>query len=242
MTDARPPRVVRYGAHPSQHGELTLPDGEPRGVVVVIHGGFWKQAYGLELGRPLAADLAARGWAAWNLEYRRVGAGGGAPATLDDVASGIAVGVGELAGLEVDTSVVVALGHSAGGHLAAWAGSRRAVTAVVAQAGVLDLRAAHAAGLGGGAVEAFLGHPPTPADDRYDPLRQVPLGVPVRCVHAPDDDTVPVSQSRDYVAAATAAGGDANLVEVPGDHYTLVDPGSAAWAAILRVLDGLGRA
>ena len=55
---------------------------------MVIHGGFWKAAYGLELGRPLAADLVARGWAAWNLEYRRVGDGGGMPATFDDVAAG----------------------------------------------------------------------------------------------------------------------------------------------------------
>ena len=60
-----------------------------RGTVVVIHGGFWRAQYGLSLGRPLAADLVARGYTAWNIEYRRVGNGGGWPATLSDVAAAI---------------------------------------------------------------------------------------------------------------------------------------------------------
>ena len=78
-------RLVSYGEDPSQAAELFLPDGAPRGVVVVIHGGFWKAAYDRSPGPPPAASPADRGWAAWNLEYRRVGNGGGAPATLDDV-------------------------------------------------------------------------------------------------------------------------------------------------------------
>ena len=225
--------IHRYGDHPSQYGELSLPEGAPRGVVVVIHGGFWKPAYDLGLGRPLAADLVSRGWAAWNLEYRRVRDGGGIPETCDDVAAGLDL----LGDLDLDLSKVVTLGHSAGGHLATWAASRGGVTAVISQAGVLDLRSAHADGLGGGAVEALLGHAPSDADDRYDPIRQVPLDVPVWCVHAPDDDTVPISQSRDYVAAAQSAGGRATLVEVPGDHYTVIDPTSEAWATTLRILD-----
>ena len=142
-----------------------------------------------------------------------------------------------LADLDLDLSKVVTLGHSAGGHLAAWAASRGGITAVVSQAGVLDLRSAYARGLGGGAVEALLGHPPSGADDGYDPLRQVPLDVPVWCVHAPGDDTVPISQSRDYVAAARAAGGTATLVEVPGDHYTVIDPASEAWAMTVEIFE-----
>ena len=83
-------RRHRYGEDDSQYGELYLPAGDWRpGTVVVIHGGFWKARYGADWGAPLAADLAVRGWAAWNLEYRRVGNGGGWPATLADVAAGI---------------------------------------------------------------------------------------------------------------------------------------------------------
>ena len=239
-------RTVSYGDDPSQVAELYSPSAASRGVVVVIHGGFWKSAYDASLGRPLARSLADQGWTAWNLEYRRVGNGGGVPQTLDDVAAGIDA-LADVEGL--DTGRVITLGHSAGGHLAAWAASRGrfdrwqpervTVTGVVAQAGVLDLGAAHELGLGDGAVERFLGHPPGAADDPVDPLTQVPLGVPVRCVHGRDDTTVPISQSLTYVDAATAAGADAKLVEVDGDHFVVIDPGSPAWSTSLEILDTL---
>lgn len=230
----------RYGAHPSQFGELVLPDGEPRGVVVVIHGGFWKAAYDLSLGRPLAAALVEEGWVAWNLEYRRVGNGGGAPGTFEDVAAGIDL-LADLDGF--DTSTVLTLGHSAGGHLAAWAAGRPRprvpVTGVVSQAGVLDLVLAHEQRLGGGAVEALLGHPPGPGDRDLDPYRQLPLAVPVRCVHGRDDESVPLEQSERYVAAATAAGADATLTAVGGDHFVVIDPTTEAWELTLGLLADL---
>ncbi len=61
------PQKITYGTGPSQFGELTLPPGPVRGIAVVVHGGFWRQAYGLDLGRPLAVDLANNGRAAWNV-------------------------------------------------------------------------------------------------------------------------------------------------------------------------------
>jgi acetyl esterase/lipase len=238
--------IVSYGDDLAQYAELHRPGGESRGVVVVIHGGFWKAQYDASLGRPLATSLAEEGWTAWNLEYRRVGNGGGVPQTLDDVAAGIDA-LADVDGL--DTSRVLTLGHSAGGHLATWAASRGRferwqpervpVTGVVSQAGVLDLRAAHELMLGGGAVEAFLGHPPGPADDPVDPLRQVPLDVPVRCVHGRDDITVPISQSADYVARAKKAGADADLLEVDGDHFVVIDTSTDVWSRTLEILDQL---
>ncbi|MEO9322705.1 alpha/beta hydrolase [Nocardioides sp. C4-1] len=237
-------RRETYGTDPSQFGELHLPAGEPRGTVVVIHGGFWQAAYDYTLGTPLAESLADEGWAAWNLEYRRVGNGGGTPATFDDVARGI----DRLRDLDVPLDTVVTLGHSAGGHLAAWAAARDrydfaadvAVTHVVSQAGVLDLVAGDV--LGGGAVQSLLGHPPTAADERYDPQQQVPLDVPVWCVHGTDDVIVPLSQSQDYVAAAVAAGAEAEVVEVDGDHFVVIDPASAAWTSTLEILDAIAPA
>jgi len=238
------PRTVTYGADPHQFAELWLPPQEPRGVVVVIHGGFWRARYDLSLGRPLAESLVEHGWAAWNVEYRRVGNGGGSPQTMDDVAAAIDA----LADHDLDLTRVITVGHSAGGHLAAWSASRGrhdrwpvrvAVTGVVAQAGVLDLRAAYDEQLGSGAVEEFLGHPPGPADDPGDPVRQVPLGVPVHCVHGIADDTVPVTQSRAYVAAATRAGARAELTEVDGDHFVVIDPASDAWRQTLEILEDL---
>ncbi|GAA1915035.1 alpha/beta hydrolase [Nocardioides lentus] len=238
---------IAYGEGPSQFGELTRPEGTSRGVVVVIHGGFWRSEYDLSLGRPLVASLVAEGWTAWNLEYRRVGSGdgggGGVPATLDDVAAGIDA----LADVtDLDTSTVITLGHSAGGHLAAWAAGRAAtgrwgdvrvpVTAVVSQAGVLDLTAGADEGLGGGAVQAFVGAPPGPSYDEVDPRRQLPLPVPVRCVHGSGDTIVPPAQSTTYVEAARAAGADAEEVVVDGDHFVVIDPDSEAWTRTLEVL------
>ena len=229
MTDARTTRTVRYGDHPSQYVELTLPAGEPRGVAVVVHGGFWKPEYGIEYARPLVPSLVEAGWAAWAIEYRR---GTGAADTLADVRAAIDA-------CPIEAERVVGIGHSAGGHLVTWAAGHGGLTHVVSQAGVLDLRAAYDDGLGGGAVEVFLGHPPTAADDAVDPIRQVPLAVPVWCVHATGDDIVPIGQSQAYVAAAREAGATAHLIEVEGDHFTVVDPASDAWRRTLALLSDL---
>ena len=243
MSEPGAPTTIRYGEDPSQFVELSLPGGTPRGVVVVIHGGFWKAAYDLDLGRPLAADLVRRGWAALNIEYRRVGpagsgGGGGVPQTLDDVRAAVAT----LGDTDLALDRVVTLGHSAGGHLAAWAGhTLEVVTHVISQAGVLDLVAADRQGLGGGAVRAFLDHAAGPGDREVDPRQHLPLDVPVWCVHGSDDVVVPISQSRDYVAAATAAGARAELVEVDGDHFVVIDTGSEAWRRTIEVLDAIAR-
>lgn len=264
-TDVMSPRRVAYGDDSSQWGDLYRPsaaadpDGPAsKGVVVVVHGGFWKAEYDASLGAPLALSLAENGWTALNLEYRRVGSpdgeggGGGYPATFDDLAAGIDLlaDVEELT--DAERATVVTLGHSAGGHLAVWAAARGRferwspvrvpVTAAVSQAGVLDLTAglsdANAApnvlALMGGDAEAD-----PAAYDAADPARHLPLGVPVRCVHGTADTIVPLRQSRDYVAAATGAGDDATLTEVDGDHFIVIDPATEAWERTLELLEDL---
>ncbi len=245
-----------YGDDPSQWGELFLPDAaEPRGVVVVIHGGYWRSQYGAELGEPLARDLAAHGAAAWNLEYRRAGNGGGWPQTFADILAGI----DKLRDVDAEHGLglerVVALGHSAGGHLAVWAAGRSRLgqlgapdadrrlqrnddgaavhlTGVVSQSGLLNLAEAERLNLSNGAVSNFLGG----SSERYpkrhkfaDPMSAVPLRVPVYAVHATEDDTVPASQSETYSAAAKAGGAPVQLLKVPGDHFALIDPKAAAY-------------
>ncbi len=244
---------MRYGSGPAQYADLYLPRAGDavRGTVVVIHGGFWRSGYDLTLGAATSADLAGRGFVAWNVEYRRLGDGGGWPGTFEDVAAAL----DHLAELDLPYGArdhVVALGHSAGGHLAAWTASRDGSTpggaprvrptAVVPQAGVLDLRAAAAQGLGGSVVAELMGGPPSSVPRRYalgDPVERLPVGVPVRCVHGTDDTTVPITQSRSYVESARRSGDDAELVEVPGDHFALIDPSTPAWQRIVEVLTDL---
>ena len=232
---------IAYGPDPVQFGELYRPATvEQPGVVVILHGGFWRARYDCSLGRPLAADLAAHGFTAWNVEYRRVAAGGGWPETVEDVSAAI----DHLATLDVDASRAVAVGHSAGGHLAVWAAGARPsarvpLTAAVSQAGVLDLAVAARTGVGQTAVLDLLGGGPDEVPDRYaaaDPIRHVPPPVPVLCVHARADDTVPFAQSEAYVAAA---GPRTRLVEVPGDHFTVIDPAHESWALVRAALPAL---
>ena len=124
-----------YGPHPSQTVRLYLPTGSHLPVAVVIHGGYWRATYGMELAEPLGLDLTRFGVAAAVIEYRRVGEGGGWPTTLADAARAVdsLAGPGQqLAEGRLQLDRVAAVGHSAGGHLAAWLahrGSLRAGTA-----------------------------------------------------------------------------------------------------------------
>ena len=176
------PLTYPYGDSPEQFATLALPATPgPHPVVVLIHGGFWRAAYGLDLMEPLVADLVGRGYAAWNIEYRRVGQpGGGWPGTLEDVAAAIdkLADVADDADLDLDRVSVV--GHSAGGHLALgrrpWRCSIRGVpgadpvvevAAAVGLAPVTNLRMGAAERVGNGAVVDFLGGSPEEFPDRY---------------------------------------------------------------------------
>jgi acetyl esterase/lipase len=225
--------ICTYGPDPDQFAELRRPGGDPLGVAVIIHGGFWRAAYDASLGREMADDLTARGRTTYNIEYHRVGAGGGWPTTLQDVADAI----DRLADfdLDLDLSRLVAIGHSAGGHLAAWAAGRARLPS---EAPGSSPRVA-LTGVGGTAIPDLLGGMPEEVPERYDwadPIGAVPLSVPVVCVHSRSDDSVPFAQSEAYVAAATQAGGDAELVEFDGDHMAHVEPGSTAWQAVIGSL------
>lgn len=257
-----PHRRVEYGRRHSQHADLLVPDSDPPGghgwpVVVLLHGGFWRALYGTSLMSELAADVVARGWAAWNLEYRRLGTipPGGWPGTFEDVAAGIDH-LGKVAGdAGLDAGRVATVGHSAGGHLALWAAARHKLVAgapgapstagavvpaavelrgVVALAPVSDLAEAWRLGLGGGVVSRLMGGGPDRYPERYavaDPAAAVPLGVPQVIVHGDRDGAVPVELSRRYAERAIAAGDRVALLELPGvGHMELIDPSSQAWA------------
>lgn len=247
---------MRYGPHRSQVGELWRPDGRhgDQPVVVLIHGGFWRAVYTKQLMHRLARAITGEGWAVWNIEYRRVGRGGGGggwPTTFVDVAAAF----DHLTKVDgIDQDRIVACGHSAGGHLALWAAARPrlpagapgdkpsvSVRAAVALAGVVDLAEAAHLGLGGGATIALLGATPEEAPDRYgaaSPAALLPLGLPQVLLHGDRDAAVPLAISEHYQQKAAGAGDDITLVTLPGvDHMELIRPSGPSWESLRTALD-----
>jgi acetyl esterase/lipase len=251
---------IAYGPDDQQFGDLRLPAGPgPYPVVVAIHGGYWRARYGLEYFGHVCAALAQSGVATWNIEYRRLGNPvGGWPGTFADVAQAVDYLRALAPRHALDLARVVALGHSAGGHLALWAAARHRLpgdhplrgaaplplAGVVALAGVCDLRQAWALRLSDGVVRPFLGGAPDDVPDRYaaaSPAELLPLGVPQALVHGTADPNVPYVVSRDYAARASAAGDAATLITLSGaGHFEMVDPETPEWrtalGATLRLL------
>jgi acetyl esterase/lipase len=196
-----------YGPLPDQHA-MAYGEGP---TAVVIHGGFWRAQYREPIMAAFSVALAELGFCAWSIEYRRVGAGGGYPHTLEDVAAAIAAAPGPR----------FAVGHSAGGHLALWAAAEGLVPAAISLAGVCDVAQAVRQKLGGGAAREF---------DHLDadPARRLPIDAELVLIHGTDDDIVPVEQSKSFAAQSGAV-----LIELPGEgHFSVVDPRSSAFLRI----------
>ena len=199
--------TVSYGDHPDQVVDVRL--GGAR-TAIVVHGGFWRPAFTRANTRALAVELALNGWTTWNVEYRRTGLAD----TLADVDAVLDV-----------TGSGVAIGHSAGGHLVLWAAGTGKIDKAVSLAGVTDLARAAREGIGSDAAVELAGQDP-PA--HADPMRRLPLSVPVLLAHGTEDDRVPF----DYSSAFASASG-AELLTLPGaGHFELIDPRTPEWAQI----------
>ncbi|MFD4368195.1 alpha/beta hydrolase family protein [Rhodococcus sp. NPDC058521] len=244
---------IEYGSEPQQFGHLYVPDApvlDPVPVVMQIHGGFWSGDYHLNLGTTFALDLARRGVAVWNIEYRRLGAGGAWPeisadvmAAWDAIPGPVAAGVP--AGLDLDRARVV--GHSAGGQLAVWlAGQDLSFRPerAVSQAGALDMATAGERGRRIRYIEELFGVPFDEDPELYrsaSPRHRVPISVPVTCIHGMEDGQVPAVVSGRYRDAAVAAGDEVDLQLVEGeDHFAFLKSDTECWRLSREaVLDGL---
>jgi len=263
------PVRLAYGPEYLQFGELYLPKhAGPYPVIPLIHGGYWRARYDLTLMNGLAEDLARRGYAAWNIEYRRVGdKGGGWPGTFLDVARAVDYVRVLAPRYQLDLQRVVPIGHSAGGHLAFWLAARWRIpthsplagssiaalegeqatplplAGAISLAGVLDLETAWRLHLSNDAVVELLGATFPDAPERYaqaSPAAMLPPGIPQILIHGTRDSNVPIEISRAYAAAAQSPGGPVTYLELEGiDHFDVIDPRSTAWERTTEALKAL---
>lgn len=257
LDQPRPTSEVRYGPAPVQAADVFLPAGAgPFPVAILIHGGCWRDlpGAGREQLRAIAADLAGRGIAVWNLGYRRADEpGGGYPGTYLDVGTGLDRLRAEAGRLNLDLARTALVGHSAGGHLALWAASRPGLApdsplrgpdpfapgAVISLAGIPDLRAfgpfvpVHC---GPGIFERLTGAA-APEDARFgeiSPAEMPAPAAPVVMVSGVLDRLVPPYVADDHRRAMRARSAtDLESVDIPGaGHFDLVAPGTPAWSVV----------
>jgi acetyl esterase/lipase len=254
-------RRIAYGSDPLQFGELRVPPGRgPHPVAIIVHGGCWMaklgslddRAVALDLVRPMAAALTETGIATWNLEYRRLGSvGGGWPGTFEDVARGTDHLRKIARDNHLDLSRVVAMGHSAGGHLALWLAARPKLPpsselyskdplplkGVVDLDGPGDLKATLSIQqqvCGAPVINQLLGGAPEERPQRYreaSPVEMLPLGVRQEFFAG----RMFAAQAPAYEAAARRAGDAVHAVVLDqAGHFVFIDPGSAVWPQVVQ--------
>ena len=191
-----------YGPHRDQWGDLLLPaipaEEGPFPVCVLVHGGNWQAVHGADQMDALARDLQRRGWAAWNLEYRRVGptSGGGWPQTGEDVLAGIdALADARRAArprARRDRRLLVGRpARAVGGGRA----PRRTDAPVRIRAAVAQAGAVHLARRGRARGRRVHGRDYDEDPERYaqaSPAARLPLRVPTLLVHGEQDVVVPL--------------------------------------------------
>ncbi len=225
-------------------------------VVVLLHGGGWRTPSAASSMSEMARSLVSHGVAVWNVEYRRIGAGGGYPTTLTDTAAAIDFlqTVKAQYAPNLDLNDVVVAGHSAGGQLAVWASARSMLTpgamgsvpavtpaAVVSMGGVLDMRRAVADGNVN--TRLFLGLP-----DEFpqqfavaDPIQNINPKVPVTCFNGTADRIVRPAGCEAFVAALKAKGGRGETVLLPGAGHNIYLPSQSQnryWPVVQKAILG----
>ena len=108
---ARARLELRYGEAPRRVFDLFEPETAPRGLLIFVHGGFWR-AFGKADWSHFATGALARGWAVAVAQYTLCPA-----ARIAGITAEITAAIDAAAALIEGPMVLT--GHSAGGHLSA---------------------------------------------------------------------------------------------------------------------------
>lgn len=243
-----------YGSHAQQFGELTLPDSPPpHPVIVLVHGGGYREMYDLKPLGSVVSALAEEGFAVWNVEYRRYGNGGDYPQMFLDVAAA-ADYLPQIAQAHLlDLSRVISMGHSAGGHLALWLGGRHNIESsstlfvreplpihgVAALAPLAQVTEGAESDLSSDALLAVMGGAPAESPEAYRngcPAQLLPLNIPQRIIVGAEDAAM-LDNARRYIRATGEAGDDARLIVLPGaGHFEIVAVDASEWRDVRRAV------
>ena len=255
-----PDAHLAYGSDPLQFGELRVPDGRgPFPVAVVIHGGCYQKRFAdLHIMDALSTALTAEGLATWNIEYRKIDEPGGPwPGMFRDVAAGVDY-VRQLASkFPLDLSRVIAVGHSAGGHLALWTAARHKVPkdSPVWVASPVTIRGAvnldgpsnlqwlvERNGLlcGAQVMEGLVGLPPESATNLLvtSPQPMLPLGTREAMVYRSVANPWATPEEFASYASVVRRAGDPVMTSVVPDvgHFEFLAPASSAWPHVIRAV------
>ena len=245
--------TLSYGPDLTQRVDVWVPTGPGRHpVVLMVHGGCWTSSIAdRSIMNWVAADLRAADVAVWNIDYRGVDRpGGGYPGTFQDAAKAADLLRAHAAEYRLDLRRVVAVGHSAGGHLALWLAGRPRLPAasplrtpdplpiahVVSLGGLPDLEATAQAKDNGCGTEVVAQLAGGHFADTSVP-RLLPLGVPQDLVNGREDRIIPYRLATGYREQARATGDQVELHTIAATgHVELIAPETPAWAEAKRLI------
>ena len=262
-----PTATISYGDQAMQRVDLWLPPGEgPHPTVLMVHGGCWQtEIADRRIMNWIAADLGQRGIAVWNIDYRGVDRdGGGYPGTFLDAAAAADALRANASRYNLKIEPLVAVGHSAGGHLALWLAARRARTdnpliprgspligadpiridTVVSLGGLPDLELAATppgSGCGTEVIEKLVGSPTLSSRNVYADTslpRLAPIGSRQVLINGLEDRIIPAEYAYDYERKMRSAGDEVRvrMLDRTG-HVELIAPESEAWAAAVAEIE-----
>jgi acetyl esterase/lipase len=225
---------IRYDKYPETVLDILQPSAPAlanRPGIIVIHGGGWIQGNKESMVAKYCLPFIRHGFVVANVEYR-LARSAPAPAAVSDVLQAAQWFHDHAARYNVDPKRILVTGESAGGHLALMVGMTPASAGLgppVKIAGVIDFFGIGDVAdqlVGANAREYAAQWIPEQLPDRMElarrmsPATYVRQGLPpILALHGDADPLVPYQQSVNLMKAIKSAGGDAELITVPGGKH-----------------------